>query len=67
MNRRPLKIPDSAEKILNDLYIGRDNLKPTSPYTIMREVLKKVDETFNSNFCDGVDLNRNFPYKWGVS
>ena len=67
MNRVPLKVPDAAKSILNDMYSGRESMKPTSSYTIMREVLGKVGETFNSDFCTGVDLNRNFPYQWGVS
>ena len=65
MNRVPFAMPRYAMEELNRLYQNKEKLKPTSLRQIMIEVVGG-EEFYNEDFCTGVDLNRNFPYMWGV-
>ena len=57
-----------APKLLPEQLTGK---WPTSgerdPSTLYPIFLQAVHKPYNQEFCTGVDLNRNFPYKWAVS
>ena len=63
MNRAPFAVPQYAKDEVDDY----ESLGDEAIIRAAMTKLYKSDKYFKGKFCMGVDLNRNFPYKWGVS
>ena len=63
------KKPSTPKQIpLPDKYPGPWSSTPRTDLTLLRNVMRaSMIRGFNDKYCIGVDLNRNFPYRWAVS
>ena len=57
-----------APKLLPDRLTGKwPKTGVRDPSTLYPKLFQAILIRYNQEFCTGVDLNRNFPYKWAVS